>query len=377
MRVGLNLLYLLPGIVGGTETYAAGLLQGFAALASGDEFVVFVNREAADWLLPSGPRFKRVVCPVLASSRPRRYAFEQIGLPRLLRQQRIDLVHSLGYVGPVLSPCPSVVTIPDLNYIDQARTFSLHRRLVLRFVSTQAARTADAIVTISDFSKKRLCETLGLPVDKITVTHLAPRPELDVLSAESWPELRQRYGIREPYVVAFGGGAVHKNIAALLQAFDSLTDRMPHSLVLIGHLPPDLRFPTAGGRKGPDDRVIAIGYVPGAQIGPLLHHAELFVLPSLYEGFGLPVLEAQQAGVAVVCSTAGSLPEVAGDAAIYFDPLSVADMAVKVILVAQNKALQDHLRELGRRNLARFSWTQAARKTLDVYQEAITASRRR
>ncbi len=153
MRIGINLLYLLPGVVGGTETYAAGLLQGLAAIVSDNEFVVFVNREAADWPLPPKSNFTRIVCPITGSSRAQRYYFEQIRLPLLLRRERIDLVHSLGYVGPVIGPCPSVLTIPDSNFVDVAQTIPPHRRIALSFVSRQAARTANEIITISEFLK--------------------------------------------------------------------------------------------------------------------------------------------------------------------------------------------------------------------------------
>ena len=372
MRLGINLLYLIPSVVGGTETYAAGLLQGLATIASDDEFVIFVNREAAGWSLPLKPNFTRVVCPVTGSSRVQRYYFEQIRLPLLLRQQRIDLIHSLGYVGPIISPCPSIVTIPDLNYVDLAQAVPSHRWLALRLVSTQAARTASAIITISEFSKKRLCETLKLPADKITVTHLAPHPEAISSSTENWPELRQRYGIREPYIVAFGGGAVHKNIATLLQGFIMLSEQLPHDLVLIGHLPPNVDMATISQQHELRGRIIATGYVPGTHIRPLLSHADIFVLPSLYEGFGLPVLEAQQAGIAVACSTAGSLPEIAGDGAVFFDPKSADDLARTVSTVLATPATRNNLIRRGQENLQRFSWQKTAQETLSVYIKALS-----
>lgn len=373
-RIGLNLLFLIPGVVGGTETYAAGLLQGLAMVAPDDEFVVFVNREAAEWPLPVGVNFTRVVCPVTGSNRLQRYTFEQVELPRLLRQQRIDLVHSLGYVGPIVSPCPAVVTIPDLNYVDLAQTIPLHRRLALRLISTQAAKAANEIITISNFSKGRLCKTLKIPADRITVTHLAPRAELALSASESWPELRQMYGIREPYVAAFGGGAVHKNVDALLQAFAGLSTRWSHSLVLVGHLPPDVQLPIADIERHRSDLVIATGYVPAAHIRPLLGHAELFVLPSLYEGFGLPVLEAQEAGVAVACSTAGSLPEVAGEGAKFFDPYSTETIGEALICCLSDPDLRAGLRQKGRENLKRFSWQTTAMKTHAVYEQALATA---
>ena len=131
MRIGINLLYLIPGIVGGTETYAAGLLQGLANIGFDEEYIIFSNREAFDWPLPDRLNFRQVVCPIHGSNRAKRYFFEQFEFPKLLRDHRIDLIHSLGYIGPIKTSCPAVVTIPDLNFVDLARTMPFQKRLIL------------------------------------------------------------------------------------------------------------------------------------------------------------------------------------------------------------------------------------------------------
>ena len=371
MRIGINLLYLLPGIVGGTETYAAGLLAGLVKVAQEHDIVVIVNREAAKWPLPAAPNITRVVSPVPASSRVLRYFYEQIRLPKLLHDLQVDIVHSLGYVGPVHLRCASVLTIPDPNYVDIAYTMPLHRRLPLRMISTWAAKNADEIITISNFSKQRLCQTLNLPANKITVTHLAPRVEMNTTQTMNWEKLRVQYRIREPYIVAFGGGAVHKNISSLLQAIALLDENLPHQLVLIGHIPPDVDMAMISVPQSKENRIIATGYIPGEHIPALLSHADLFVLPSLYEGFGLPVLEAQQAGVAVACSTAGSLPEIAGEGAVLFNPNSLDDIVHKIAACLSNLDLRSHLCHQGRANLSRFSWEKTAAETLSVYKKAM------
>jgi glycosyltransferase involved in cell wall biosynthesis len=368
MRIGLNLLYLIPGIVGGTEIYAAGLLQGLAQMNQQDEFVVFVNQESENWSLPEASNFCRVVCPVLATSRSRRYLFEQLRLPRLLAKYKIDVVHSLGYVGPLLSPSPSVVTIPDLNYITLRHTMPAKRRVVLQFFSMQAARRADHVITISNFSKEEITRAVKLNPDKITVTHLGPMKNGNTNSSESWVKLSRRYGIQEPYVVAFGGGSLHKNIPRLIQAFALVKDAFPHSLVLIGHIPSNVDLSSKSIGKGVSDRILTTGYVPEEHILALLSHADLFVLPSLYEGFGLPMLEGQQAAVAVASSTAGSLPEVGGNGAFYFDPTSVENIAQTIRHCLADADLRSQLILKGRENLNRFSWDRTAMETLTVYQ---------
>jgi glycosyltransferase involved in cell wall biosynthesis len=367
MKIGINLLYLLPGVVGGTETYAAGLLHGLAEIDQWNEYVVFVNRESESWPLPPAVNFTRVVCPVQAAGRASRYFFEQVRLPRLLAQHHIDVVHSLGYVGPLVAPCPSVVTIPDLNYITLKHTMSSVKRTALRFFSMQSAQRANHVITISDFSKREICRIIKLDPCIITVTHLGAMKNSASNSSGNWMELTRRYRIREPYVVAFGGRTLNKNIPHLIRAFALVKDSFPHSLVLIGHLPADMNL--AIESKEIRDRVTITGYVPEEYILPLLSHADLFVLPSLYEGFGLPMLEAQQAAVAVACSTAGSLPEVGGDGALYFDPTSVEHIADTIRLCLADATLRSQLILKGRANLSRFSWDKTARETLSVYQD--------
>src|SRR3989339_261760 len=367
MKIGINLLYLLPGVVGGTETYAAGLLRGLAEIDRQYAYCVFVNRESEYWPLPQAVNFTRIVCPIRAAGRVSRYLFEQMQLPRLLARYRIDVVHSLGYVGPLVAPCPSVVTIHDLNYIALKHAMPGVRRIALRFFSIQSARRANHVITVSNFSKSEICRTIKLDPGKVTVTHEAVWRSGAPNSAENWVELTGRYRIRTPYVVAFGGRTLNKNIPHLIRAFARVKEAFPHSLVLIGHIPSDVDL--ASETREMRDRITMTGIVPEAHLLPLLSHAELFVLPSLYEGFGLPVLEAQAAAVAVACSTAGSLPEVGGDGAIYFDPTLLEATADTIRRCLTDPAFRSQLILKGRANLVRFSWEKTAQETLSVYQD--------
>ena len=365
MRYGLNLLYLLPGIVGGTEIYAAGLLAGLANIDQQDEFYVFVNNEAERWPLPEAFNFIRVVCPVQAVSRVKRYFFEQFNLPGLLKKHKIDLVHSLGYVAPLFPPCLSVVTVPDLNYRVFGAQMPLARRMALQLFVQQSVRRADHVITISNFARGQIFRDLGFPENKITVTHLAA----SFLSADdiSLSMVMQKHGIKLPYIMAFSSSSQHKNIPCLVRAFGQARhdDNLPHQLVLLGHRPENDAH--AFGMEG----VILTGYVDEASKHTLLKNTEMLVFPSTYEGFGLPVLEAQQAGVPVACSTAASLPEVAGDAAVYFDPLSVDEMAKAIGKLAQDASLRAALKQKGFQNAGKFSWEQTARLTLEVYRKLI------
>jgi hypothetical protein len=193
MRVGINLLYLLPGVVGGTETYARSLLRALAELDHENEYLVFLNSESADLDLNAGPNFAKVHTGLRASSRSLRYAWEQTIFPRKLSSYRLDVLHSLGYVGPFRPPCAHVLSIPDVNYHGQGDAMSLGRRALLSFFVERSARNATRLFTISEFSRGEIVRYLGIPAGRITVTHLAPRARFGILGArhrratEVWP----------------------------------------------------------------------------------------------------------------------------------------------------------------------------------------------
>lgn len=374
MRIGLNLLYLLPGEVGGTETYAAGLLRGFAKVASDHSFYVLVNQEARNWPLPASSSLTRVVCPVGGNRRGLRYLYEQSIFARLLRKLDLDLVHSLGYVGPVWAPCPSIVTIPDLNYVVLKSTIRAERRLVLRAFSGLAARRSARIITISEYSKKQIAQYWKVAPSKIRVTHLGGGWVEDHAPRTRRAREGEMMELPRPYIAAFGGGSDHKNIERLVEAFSLASSLLPHSLVLIGRISEGAKRAVGRLDAAVRARTISVGHVPASDIQPLLSTAEFFILPSLYEGFGLPLIEAQLSGTPVACSNAGSLPEVAGGSTLLFDPESTEDIRRALLVMAGNSSLRDELREKGQRNVQRFSWTKTARETLRVYHEVVDHS---
>jgi glycosyltransferase involved in cell wall biosynthesis len=373
MRIGINLLYLLPGLVGGTEVYAVSLLNALAAKKSSYQFFVFINRESVGLNLPQASNFHIIVCPIHASHRWLRYLWEQTILPWQLLYHKIDLVHSLGYVGPILTPCKSLVTIHDVNFVALKSSLSPSKRVFLSFFVQFSARFSTRILTVSNFSKNEIKKFLGVDEGKISVTPEAYR--INETWPAQWDELEELYGIKKPYLVAFSSLTLHKNIPRLIEAFAQISAKVPHTLVLIGHVPPDANLTAQIFHTGLEQRIILTGFVPDRYVLPLLSHADLFVFPSWYEGFGLPILEAQQVGVAVVSSNAGSLPEVAGAGAIFFDPFSVEDMAQVMARCLSDSNLRSSLIHQGYENLLRFSWEKTAAQTLAIYEAVNTAGR--
>ncbi len=367
MRVGLNLLYLLPGVVGGTETYAAGLIDGLSRVASDCDFVVFVNREAVEWPLPDGARFRRVVCEVGAASRIARYRFEQTRLPRLLRKHDVALVHSLGYVAPLRPGVPSVVSIHDLNFAALGEQMRPTRKWALRFFVRASARRASCILTLSAFSKREIVRVLGLCPDRVEVVY----PAAGLRRSATTPLRPQGVGVFPDgsgrFILGFSSQSPHKNVPRLVQAFQHARRQLglPHRLVLVGHLPAGI-----GAHELAGEGVSLLGFLDEASLAELMARADFLIFPSLYEGFGLPVIEAMQAGLPVACSSTAALPEIAGDAALFFDPTSVEAIAAAIERLAADEALRSELRRRGLVQAKRFSWEATAEATLNAYTKA-------
>ena len=364
MLIALNLLYLIPGVVGGTETYARSLIDALAEQDHDNEYAVFLSREARDIDVTPAPNFKRIVCPVVAMHRAARYGWEQAVLPLQLMRRKPALVHSLGYVSPLAAPCPQVVTVHDVNYLGhKGRRTALGRRAFQFFVERTVKR-ADRVITISEFSKGEIVKHLDVPADKVTVVHAAGRPHDELAATGVQPEIVRSIG--RPYILAFSSLSAHKNIPRLISAFSRLSSSVPHALVLVGHLP-EKSGARSQMQSAKDERIIFTGYVPDEEVDALMRGASLFAFPSLYEGFGLPILDAQHAGVPVTCSSAGAMPEVAGEGALLFDPYSVEDMANALERCLVDMDLREALVARGHENAAQFSWNRAARQTLAIY----------
>jgi glycosyltransferase involved in cell wall biosynthesis len=364
MRVGFNLLYLLPGIVGGTETYARQLLLALAAEALDDEFVAFVGREAADWPLPD--RVRRRVLPVPVTRRALRLAYEQLLLPGEVRRERVDVLHSMGYLGPLRAPCPHIVTVHDANFVGLGSHMPAARRVALRLAVRAVARACDRVVTDSASSREALGShgvSGGTPCD---VVPLGPSFEAAAYDAARANAGAARGG--RPYLLALSSLSGHKNIAGLLRAFQRIASQCEHRVVVAGHLPDPAGYRSLAQDLGLADRVDFLGYVSDERLLAAMAGADLFVMPSFYEGFGFPVLDAQLLGVPVACAERGALPEVAGAGAAYFDPGDEQGMADAVLPLLADRGARELLAAGGRANAARFSWARTARTMRESYR---------
>jgi glycosyltransferase involved in cell wall biosynthesis len=368
-RVGLNLLYLVPGGTGGTETYARELIPALAAARSELELVAFLNRGAVDRLGPAPFGRDVHVVPVRGPGMAGRVAAEQLLLPRLLRRERVQLVHSLGSTAPARPGVPSVLTLHDVIYARYPEAHTLLRRLGMRVLVPLAVRRADRIITVSEAAARDIRDVLNVSPDRITVVHEGGRAPG---RATPEPDLRSRLGLADrPIVLSVSARRPHKNLSRLLRAFAGLPEGP--LLVLPGYPSPfDRELSEEAAGLGLGGRVRFLDWVSDEDLEGLYKAARCFVFPSLAEGFGLPVLEAMQRGVPVACSRASSLPEVAGEAARYFDPLDVDEIRQALAELLEDESLRDRLAQAGLERARLFSWERAALETAEVYEAVLS-----
>jgi glycosyltransferase involved in cell wall biosynthesis len=383
MRIGINLLYFLPGDVAGAETYIRNLLSGLARVDSANQYFLFTNRDNHDTFHLADRRFKRVRCSVAARPQIRRVAFEQLILPRLASYYRLDVLHSPAYTAPLFTPCANVVSILDMLYRVYPGIIPQPKRLFWQIFVPLSARRCHVVLTISDNSRRDIINYLRIPADKVVVSHLAMDERLverhrALQSIEAQSRACYKPTSKGPYVFTLANTFKdHKNILGLLTAFKMLRSRLPEINLVVGGksgLEPETR--QAIKEHDLIGSVLLPGYLSLDEMVWLYNNAAAYVIPSLFEGFGLPALEAMYFGVPVASSNAGSLPEVVGDAGVLFDPKDTADMAESLYRVLTDKLLRADLILRGRRRVSQFSWNHAALKTLAGYELAVNRKRR-
>ncbi|NUM56801.1 MAG: glycosyltransferase family 4 protein [Candidatus Hydrogenedentes bacterium] len=352
MHVGVNTLFLIPREVGGTEIYVRSLLPALQALEAGLRLTVFTNRENHD----SFADYDRTLIDVAATSRPRRIVAEQTSLPRAAARAGVDVLYSPGYTAPLRATFPQVVTIHDTQFLDFPEDFPWLSRAAQRIIVGGSARRANAITTVSEFSRRRIAERFGVPREKIIVAHSA----LSGLFAPPKPCALER-----PFLLYIANTYPHKNATRLVRAFDRIKDCIRHTLVICGQ--------PREGEPPPHPRVKRIHYIAYEELIGMVQAADLVVFPSLYEGFGRPVVEAQEAGTRVIASRSAAIPEIGGDGATYFDGES-EDGIAQAIVDALNEPPDVRVQWIarGRENAKRFTWGACASRTLDTFCMALS-----
>jgi glycosyltransferase involved in cell wall biosynthesis len=375
VHVGLNLVFLVPGYTGGTEVYARELIPELVAAAPEARFTAFVNREAAaDGDAPWGELIPSVTVPVRARNRLEWVRGEQLLLPRLAARAGVELLHSLANTAPGWGRFRRVTTIHDLSH---RITPDAHLGLLgpgMRVLVSLAARRSHRIIVDATSTRDDLGRLLGVSQGKVDVVPLGlgsaplatPLPEA---------QTRVRLGAGERSIaLCVAAKRPHKNLLRLLGALALIPAARRPLLVLPGYpTPHEQLLRSRATELGIDDDVRFLDWVEASELEGLYAAAACFVFPSLLEGFGLPVLEAMVRGVPVACSGRGSLAEVAGNAALRFDPESEPSIAAAIERLLSDQGEAERLREAGFERARQFSWAATAAGTMACYERTLAA----
>jgi glycosyltransferase involved in cell wall biosynthesis len=382
MLVGIEASAALGTRRTGVGNYVAHVIAGLQRLSEAQDelrFVYFSNRcgeepSDHDAPLPSARLYTQ-------DRLPSRMLWLQFGLPRSVARTRPDIVHFPNHLGPVVRDLdtPFVVTIHDMSvyrfpHFHHWKTVSMHRLII-----PALARRTCLILTVSESARHDIVHYLRVPPEKVRVVYEGVAPRFQPTAPADGPpatEVAERYGLSFPYVLTVGTLEPRKNHARLIDAFTSLVrqERIPHHLVIVGEQgwkTEHLRVQVE--ERGDADRIHFLGYVPTRDLPYLYRAASAFAFPSLYEGFGLPVLEALACGTPTLISNDPALTEVAGQGTVVVaDPRSVQDIATGLYNLLSDEALSARLGQSGLERARGFSWDRCAAQTLDLYREALS-----
>ncbi len=376
MHIGID-AHAIGARLGGNETYIRNLIE---ALAKGDHVnrytLYFVNREAAsEWR----GRCERFTVRLLPPPTP--IVRVPIALELELRRRPVDVLH-VQYTAPTFCPVPIVATIHDLAFEHLPEMLTRRGRAQLKFTVRRTARRAARIATVSEFSRQDIIRTYGIAPEKVGVTYngISPIYRTEPESADEATELRKRYRIRGQYLLAVGSVQPRKNLMRLIRAYDTLRARCPGlqiQLVLVGrHLWLFREVVREAARHAHAEDIVMTGYVPEKDLPALYRNATAFVYPSLFEGFGLPPVEAMACGTPVITCDLSSLPEIVGSAAVLVNPYDEDEIATAIIRLLTDTALRRRLSADGVARARAFTWESTALKTLALYDQSCNLPKR-
>ncbi|NIN63988.1 MAG: glycosyltransferase [Anaerolineae bacterium] len=358
----------------GLGRYALELTSALLAADSDNEYVAFYHQRAEAQVDPPLDRLPQLTTNL--STKPWRMS-ALLGHLAHFPQDRlfpgIDLFHATDHLLPRLSRVKTVFTLHDLIFQFYPEMHKPLNRWFLTLMMPRFLRAADAVIAVSECTKKDAVHFYGIEEAKIHVVYEGVNPSFRPAPPETVGQMRRKYSLPDNFTLTVGTIEPRKNLTSLLEAYSALRQSGVESKLVIAGKKGWLYegFFRRLSELGLGDEVVLPGFVPDRDLPALYGAADLFVFPSFYEGFGLPVLEAMACGVPVVTSNTSSLPEVAGDAAVLIDPSSVDELVTAMRAVLENHELRAELRAKGLKQAARFSWEKAAKETLAVYSSLV------
>ncbi len=380
MRIGINGRFLAAKRTG-VQRAAYNLIKALIKVDQENEYILFTSEDQltnSDW---DKPNVTVVPSPIREGDSFRNHFWEQFTLPKLAKQYNVDILHSPANLAPLFYSGKSVVHIHDLCFVVNPQWFSFSFRTLYNFVIPRLARRAARVITNSNNSRNDLLQFCDLKSERVCQVYWA----VDDLFLEAKKEEKNDNLVTlglpgtpplDNYILYVGSLEPRKNIGTLLKAYEILRDKRPDinpKLVLIGGENPSFADVRLKLKKYKED-ILFKGFVGDHLLRDYYRHAQLFVYPSLYEGFGLPPLEAMASGAPVVTTMTSSIPEVVGQAALLASPHDPQQLADVMLLALTDKSLRDELRAKGYEQVRKFNWYRVARNTLAVYYEVYKAS---
>ena len=366
MTIGIDARFYGP-VGKGLGRYTQEIVDNIIGLDRENDYVIFLRRENFSELKSSSPRVKKVLADI------KWYGLaEQIILPFYIWREHLDLMHWPHFNVPIMCPVKFVVTIHDLILIKfpTVRATTLGpltykiKNLAYKLVISSAVKRAKKVFAVSEYTKNDVVKQFKISPDKVVVTYEG------VANLSFPPDKGGLRGVNPPYLLYVGNAYPHKNLEGLIKVFARIKQARPElKLVLVGKEDYFYHGLKKYAQKFSD--IVFPGYVPDADLAELYSGALAYVFPSFYEGFGLPPLEAMARGLPVVSSNKTCLPEILGDAAIYFNPEDERDMKDKILQVINDENLRANLRSRGYEQIKKYSWRDCAEKTLEVYKNCL------
>jgi glycosyltransferase involved in cell wall biosynthesis len=362
-------------VSGGIGRYTAELIRGLENLDQQNQYIIFVGKEADQLYQPGAKNFQKVLAPF-----PWYGLAEQKMYPGLIKKFAPDLMHFPHFNGPYFYRGPYVMTVHDLILLKYPSTrattlgplkFRL-KYLGFKFNTTHALKKAQKIIAVSENTKKDIIKYFKVKLEKIVVTYEAATklPAQDGVVDDRI--LKNKYNITKDFLLYVGNAYPHKNLEGLILAFNQLKKECDRQLVLVGRKNYFYeRLEQETRAKSLDKDVIFFGLADDTVLNLLYQKASLYVFPSFYEGFGLPPLEAMQYGLPVVSSNTSCLPEILGEAVLYFNPHNIDEMAAVIKKALLDQELRQKLVQQGYERIKQFSWQKMARETLAIYNSCV------
>lgn len=367
MKIGIEARWITSEKTG-FGNYAFYLLKELSQIDNKNEYCIYLNEEYTNDKIFSKKNFVKKII----NKTPEIYKHISIPIDIITKKRKLDFFHFLYNAPSLIMPCPFILTVHDVSYKYIPNMLSLRDLISIKAQLFLKARSAYQIISVSENTKIDIMKYLKIPEEKITVIHEGVSESFKVIKdGQKKRQISQQYMLPSKFILYVGTYLPHKNLETLLCAYHDLKRhrKIPHALVLAGKKGRNYDSIAATISKlNLDNDVKAVGYVPEEDLPYLYNLADLFIFPSLYEGFGLPVLEAMACGVPVIAANASCLPEIGGNGALYFIPKDIGELAEKINHVLNENHLRNDLIDRGIQRAKLFSWRYMADKTLLVYE---------